>query len=209
APHQPLPVAALGRPAAARGGGAGHRRKPADPARRRADGEPRLRQRRGGHDTASGPPPRRRHDLHGHPRPALRALRGPDHPPLRRARGRGRDRPGAQGIGTGAERGRLAVNGFGRDVRYALRGLLRAPGFTAAAVVTLALGVGANTAIFSVVDVLILKPPPGVANPDTLVWISNVRQGRLQPMSYPDYADIQNQTRIFSGVLAVSRAAAH
>jgi predicted permease len=95
------------------------------------------------------------------------------------------------------------------DVRYALRMLARSPGFAAAAIATLALGIGANTAVFSVVDSLLFKAPPGIAHPESLAWISSVRHGRLQPMSYPDYADTAKENGFFSGVLAVSRAAAH
>ncbi len=87
--------------------------------------------------------------------------------------------------------------------------MLRSPGFTGAVAVTLALGIGANTAIFSIVDTLILKAPPGVARPQGLVWISTIRHGRLQPSSYPDYLDFRGMTDIFSGALAVQRAAVH
>ena len=69
------------------------------------------------------------------------------------------------------------------DLRYALRTLARSPGFAAAAIATLALGIGANTAVFSVVDSLILRPPPGIAQPSSLVWISGVQRGRLASLS--------------------------
>ncbi|HKF45257.1 MAG TPA: ABC transporter permease [Thermoanaerobaculia bacterium] len=101
------------------------------------------------------------------------------------------------------------MNDLLSDVRYALRTLSRSPGFAAAAIATLALGIGANTAVFSVVDSLILRPPPGLAQPGSLVWISGVQRGRLQGLSYPDFEDLRLETGAFSGVFAVSRAAAH
>ena len=57
------------------------------------------------------------------------------------------------------------------DFRYALRRLLRARGFTLAAALTIALGVGANTAIFSLVNAILLRPPVAVAEPDRLVGV--------------------------------------
>ena len=62
------------------------------------------------------------------------------------------------------------VDSVGRDLRYALRGLARRPAFTFAAVLTLALGIGATTAIFSVVYSVLIKPLP-YPNPDELVRI--------------------------------------
>ena len=64
----------------------------------------------------------------------------------------------------------------GRDFRYALRGLLKNPGFTAAAVISIAIGIGANTAIFSVASALLLRPLP-YADPERLVILWNRSPG--------------------------------
>src|ERR1700756_4232814 len=68
------------------------------------------------------------------------------------------------------------MNNMGRDIRYAVRQLLKAPGFTATAVLTLAFGIGATTAIFSIVQGVLLRPLP-FADPSRLVVVGNTIEG--------------------------------
>jgi len=82
------------------------------------------------------------------------------------------------------------------DLRYAWRSLLRAPGFTTAAIVTLALGIGANSAMFSVLDALLLKPLP-VTDPNALYVL-------LEGGSYRSFLRFRQRTDLFTGVLASS-----
>ncbi len=75
------------------------------------------------------------------------------------------------------------------DVRYALRGLVKSPQFTAAAVLILGLGIGANTAIFSVVDAVYFDDAPHVTSPDELVGIyATSRFSDVGALQYPDFA---------------------
>ena len=86
-----------------------------------------------------------------------------------------------------------------RDVRYALRGLARNPGFTTAAVLSLALGIGANTAIFSMYHALLLRLLP-VAHPEELVTLYRTGGWGRGIASYPLYLEIGRRSDLFSGV---------
>jgi putative ABC transport system permease protein len=90
------------------------------------------------------------------------------------------------------------------DLRYAFRQLTKNPGFTAVAVLTLALGIGANTAIFSLVDAILLRPLSGVEEPERLVavYTSDYSSTRYGTSSYPDYVDYRDRNEVFSGLAA-------
>jgi predicted permease len=91
-----------------------------------------------------------------------------------------------------------------QDLKFALRQLWKAPGFTIAAVIVLALGIGTNTAIFSLVDTMLFKPPH-YTNPTEIVQLFS--QDKKNPktfreFSYPTYRDIREQNTVFADVLA-------
>ena len=89
-----------------------------------------------------------------------------------------------------------------QDVRFALRMLRKSPGFTTVAVLTLALGIGANTAIFSIVDAMLLKPLP-YKNPAGLmaVWETNPKRGNVHNVvSPPNFLDWQAENHVFEGM---------
>jgi predicted permease len=86
------------------------------------------------------------------------------------------------------------------DVRYALRQLRRCPGFTVAGVFTLALGIGANAVVFSLLNALVLRPVnvPGGQN----LYLIERGSERTPSNSYPDYVDLRDRTRAFDGLVA-------
>jgi putative ABC transport system permease protein len=88
-----------------------------------------------------------------------------------------------------------------QDLRYGARALLRSPGFTAVAVMTLALGVGANTAIFSVVHGVLLRPLP-YREPDRLVLAWETRGPRRAAVTAPDFVDWKAQNQVFETLAA-------
>src|SRR5262245_19201984 len=98
-----------------------------------------------------------------------------------------------------------------QDVRYGFRVLLKSPGFLMAAVVSLALGIGANATIFTMINTIFLQPLP-VERPEELMFVygtdannaSNAVLGQFMPLSYPNYVDYKTQNSVFSALAVYS-----
>lgn len=95
---------------------------------------------------------------------------------------------------------------LGRDLLYAFRTLRKTPGYVAVAVLTLAIGVGANTTVFALVNMLLFRPP-AVEKPSELLQVYETSQGdslgdfsKFSPFCYPDYRDMRDRNQVFSSV---------
>jgi putative ABC transport system permease protein len=96
------------------------------------------------------------------------------------------------------------MNHIGKDLRYAVRSLVKNPAFTAVAVLALALGIGVNSAIFSLIDATLLRPLPYTELDRVMVfWESNLQSGAEQLNPSPaDFADYKNQNQVFEHIAA-------
>ncbi len=89
-----------------------------------------------------------------------------------------------------------------QDLRFGLRTLLKNPGFTAVAVLTLAIGIGGNATVFSWIQGALLNPLPGVEHSEQMAAVETIMpSGEYHTSSYPDYRDIRDQNHVFSGVI--------
>ncbi len=113
------------------------------------------------------------------------------------------------------ERMGAGIESIVRDVRYALRALRRSPGFTAVAVLTLGLGIGANTAIFSLIDAVMLRIKP-VSHPEQLVFLTDpgssgvdtetIQNGNRSLLAYSEFEQLRARSKVFSGLFAAQSA---
>jgi putative ABC transport system permease protein len=99
--------------------------------------------------------------------------------------------PPAAGAGSGG-----LMTGFIQDIRYAWRALTRAPGFAAVAIVTLALGIGATTIVYSIVDGILLRPLP-IADPDRVMFVRETFNGQDGSFSWPNFLDTRERQTSF------------
>jgi predicted permease len=99
------------------------------------------------------------------------------------------------------------MGSFWQDVRYSLRMIAKAPGYAAIAILTLALGIGANTTIFSWINSTLLNPIPGLASPNEVVALSLGRgTDNPFPFTYPDFESMRDGQQSFVGITAANIA---
>src|SRR5215469_4564048 len=92
-----------------------------------------------------------------------------------------------------------------QDLRYAMRGLSRNRGFAVVAILTIGLGIGANTTVYSWMHALLLNPLPGAANPDRVVAVESVAaNGDPLTTSFLDYRDFRDRLQSFEQISAIS-----
>ena len=97
---------------------------------------------------------------------------------------------------------------FSQDLRYAVRGLSHNPGFTAVAILTIGVGIGANTTVFSWMHALLLNPLPGAAEPERVVAVESVAaNGDPLTTSYLDYRDFRDHLQSFAAISVAQPAA--
>src|SRR5262249_11765462 len=88
------------------------------------------------------------------------------------------------------------------DLRFGVRRLIKTPGFALIAILSLALGIGANTAVFSLVNIILFRPLP-VSNPEEVFSVSVIgKDGQFAAFSYPNYLDFPDRNEVLSGLLA-------
>ncbi|HSR50295.1 MAG TPA: ADOP family duplicated permease [Acidobacteriota bacterium] len=98
-------------------------------------------------------------------------------------------------------KGSTLMSRFVQDLKYAFRALRRTPGFMVVALLTLALGIGANASVFSVVHALLFQDPPYLTEPERLVRMVRTREGRLLgAFSYPDFAYYRDHNDVFESM---------
>jgi putative ABC transport system permease protein len=121
---------------------------------------------------------------------------------------RSRSEQVAASIGRKEKEGRMGILGF--QIRRAVRSLTRNPGFAAVTVLTLGLGIGATTAIFSVVEAVMLSPLP-YDDGDELVWVLNryLPEGGLGGVSHPEFWEFRQEEGVFESISALSVTAAN
>ena len=93
------------------------------------------------------------------------------------------------------------LESFAQDVRYGVRSLINNPGFATVAILTLALGIGANTAIFSVVNGVLLKPLP-FDHPEEIVWFQDIQAKVIWPFSAPEFIAYRDRNHTLSQIAA-------